>query len=112
LTSLLNAIHLKNIETIYSGALRPDDLRSTQDMHPEITSALAAERQRDLARQTSRRLAGHRISEFSDFTDSGAKGRHLPRYRVSWSRVSLPAIGAAGRRERSFVIVISATRGL
>ena len=37
----------------------------------------------------------------------------LPRYRVSWSRTALSTAAADGaRRGRSWVIVISATRGL
>jgi hypothetical protein len=82
-------------------------------MHPEIASALADERQRDLARRASKQRQAHEVSEYSDDTsNSHPSGHRIPRYRVSWSRMSLPAIGAAGRRERSWVIVISATRGL
>lgn len=39
-------------------------------------------------------------------------GALLPRYRVSWSRTTLSAAGGDGRRARSLVIVISASRGL
>ena len=40
-------------------------------------------------------------------------GALLPRYRVSWSRTALSTAAADGaRRGRSWVIVISATRGL
>ncbi len=85
-------------------------------MHPEIASALAHERRRDLARQASRRRAAHSATEYRDdgsgTSASRAHGGRIPRYRVSWSRMSLPAIGAAGRRERSWVIVISASKGL
>jgi hypothetical protein len=47
----------------------------------------------------------------------GARRPHLPgplpRYRVSWSRTALSTAAADGaRRGRSWVIVISATRGL
>ena len=48
----------------------------------------------------------------------GARRRHLsgallPRYRVSWSRTALSAAAADGaHRGHSWVIVISATRGL
>jgi hypothetical protein len=80
-------------------------------MNVEMASALTRERQRELNRQASRYAARHN----SDPTHSAAHARparHIPRYRVSWSRMSLPAIGSAGRRERSWVIVISATKGL
>jgi hypothetical protein len=75
-----------------------------------MASALAGERQRELARQ--RRAARGAREYDGNITGSRTPGRRVPRYRVSWSRTSLPAIGAAGRRERSWVIVISATRGL
>ena len=86
-------------------------------MNIEMASALTRERQRELRRRASRYAARRR----SDPADSAAPvsparfmrpARHIPRYRVSWSRMSLPAIGSAGRSERSWVIVISATKGL
>lgn len=64
-------------------------------MNHEMTRALVKDRQRELTREAGRHA-----------------GRRIPRYHVSWSRMSLPAIGAAGRRERSWVIVISATKGV
>ena len=74
-------------------------------MHPELLSALAAERRRDLATSFSaaRRspaLAGRR-----------ARLRALPRFHVTWTRTTLAAV-ADRRRARSLVIVISATRTL
>jgi hypothetical protein len=73
-------------------------------MHPELLSALAAERRRDLtamARAVGRgpsAQAGH-----------DARRRTLPRFRVTWTRTTLAAV-ADRRRARSLVIVISATR--
>lgn len=67
-------------------------------MNHEITSALVKDRQRELTREASRYVA--------------RPGRRIRRYHVRWSRMSLPAIGAAGRPERSWVIVISATKGV
>lgn len=81
-------------------------------MHPEIATALADERQREMARRASRQHAVHASEYTCDDSDSRTPGRRIPRYRVSWSRMTLPAIGAGGRRERSWVIVISATKGL
>jgi hypothetical protein len=72
-------------------------------MNHQMTSALVKDRQRELTREASR-YAARRASDHT--------GRRIPRYHVSWSRMSLPAIGAAGRRERSWVIVISATKGV
>jgi hypothetical protein len=72
-------------------------------MHPELLSALADERRRDLAASFSaaRRSpaqAGRR-----------ARPRTLPRFHVTWTRTTLAAV-ADRRRARSLVIVISATR--
>jgi len=75
-------------------------------MHPELISALAAERRRDLTAGT-----------IGDRSRPPARRIRLPRYRLTWSHTSLGAAAAgsgvkvaAGRRERSWVIVISATR--
>jgi hypothetical protein len=82
-------------------------------MNLEMASALAHERQRDLARQASQwHMVRCARESVTDVNDTRAPRWRIPRYRVRWSRVSLPAIGAVGRRERSWVIVISATRGL
>ena len=73
-------------------------------MHPELLSALAVERRRDLTaamaavRRSSPVTAGRR-----------ARFRALPRFRVTWTRTTLAAV-ADRRRARSLVIVISATR--
>jgi hypothetical protein len=73
-------------------------------MHPELLSALAAERCRDLAAITP---AARRPPAARDRRPA----RHwaLPRFRVSWTRTTLAAV-ADRRRARSLVIVISATR--
>ena len=73
-------------------------------MHPQITSVLAKEHRRDLASQASR----HRMAASLRGPRRHARGWGLPRYRVNWSRTTL---SPAGRRERSWVIVISASRG-
>ncbi|HET6500635.1 MAG TPA: hypothetical protein VFG87_07710 [Amycolatopsis sp.] len=75
-------------------------------MHPELLSAVAVERCRDLdamaasrARRTSAARRGHAHSWPA----------LMPKFRVSWTRISLAAV--SGRRRRSsVVIVISATR--
>ena len=77
-------------------------------MHPEIASALAEQHQHDLIRQAHQRHAV-RVARASR---RHAPSWRVPRYRVHWSRTTLSAAGAAGRGERSWVIVISATRGL
>jgi len=71
-------------------------------MHPELLSALAAERRRDLTAisPATRRPPAHR---------GHARHRALPRFHVSWTRTTLAAV-ADRRRARSLVIVISATR--
>jgi hypothetical protein len=95
-------------------------------MHPEIASALAEQHRRDLARQAgwlpglrqqvSSAPTGKRRQRHAAQSTRGPR-RHapswrVPRYYVSWSRTTLTPAGATGRRERSWVIVISATRGL
>lgn len=85
-------------------------------MNVEMASALIQERQRELARKADRQRAlyGDAASRrrVNGCRAPGARGWRVPRYRVSWSRTSLSRIGATGRRERSWVIVISASRGL
>ena len=71
-------------------------------MHPEMLSALAAERRRDL---TAMSAAVRRRPAARD------RRRALPRFHVSWTRTTLSAV-ADRRRARSLVIVISATRTL
>jgi hypothetical protein len=82
-------------------------------MHLQMASALADERQRELARRVSQRQAV-RVARQSLRHDprrpAGARTWRIPHYRVSWSRTTLPGVGAGGRRGRSWVIVISATR--
>jgi hypothetical protein len=71
-------------------------------MYPELLSAVAAERRRDLIASS---LAVRRSSAARDH----ARHRALPRFHVSWTRTTLAAV-ADRRRARSLVIVISATR--
>ncbi|HMD91874.1 MAG TPA: hypothetical protein VKG80_04450 [Trebonia sp.] len=75
-------------------------------MHPQIASVLAKEHQRDLASQASR----HRMAASLRGPRRHTPAWRVPRYRVNWSRTTLSPVGQAGRRERSWVIVISATR--
>jgi len=75
-------------------------------MHPQITSVLAKEHERDLASRASR----HRMAASLRGPRRHARGWGLPRYQVNWSRTTLSPVGLAGRPERSWVLVISATR--
>lgn len=71
-------------------------------MHPELLSAVAAERRRDM-------IAIASAARRSPADRDRARHRALPRFHVSWTRTTLAAV--AGRwRTRSLVIVISATR--
>lgn len=76
-------------------------------MHPEIARALVAQRREELARTAAVSLP--------------RSGRLFPRWRISWSRMTLPPAGApaaldAGRAAiprrlgSSLVIIISAYR--
>ena len=82
-------------------------------MHPYMASALAAEHHRDLTERAGRRHATARPR------GPRRRGPHaylsrvlVPRYRVTWTRTTLAPAGAPGRRERAWLIVISASRGL
>jgi hypothetical protein len=80
-------------------------------MHPELISALATEHRRDLAASMTQNP--------SDPSRPRGRRPRLPRYRLTWTHTSLATAAngsaspvAADRRERSWVIVISATRAL
>lgn len=79
-------------------------------MHPEMASALATQHRHDtLSRAAaSRRHAAAGLRGPRRF----APPAFLPRYRLSWSRTTLSPQVHGGRPGRSWVIIISATRGL
>jgi hypothetical protein len=90
-------------------------------LHPVMASALASEHRCDMITQASQAAlgAGAREASRANRRRGAASPRgprraapraYLPRYRVSWSRTTLSSAGAGGRG-RSWVIVISATRG-
>jgi hypothetical protein len=68
-------------------------------MHPEMARVLVQQHEHELTRQADRQRMA-------------ARAPRPRRFRVHWSRTTLSAAGVTGRRERSWVIVISATRGL
>jgi len=81
-------------------------------MHPELLSALAAERRRDLAAA----FAACSAPRARASTPAGRRARALlrrpapvPRFRVYWTRTALAAVPGS-RRGRSVIIVISAAR--
>lgn len=79
-------------------------------MHPHMANALAAQHRHDL---TSRSVAaGQRHAAGPRGPRRFAPGAFLPHYRLSWSRTTLSPATEGGRRGRSYVIVISATRAL
>jgi len=77
-------------------------------MHPEMASVLATQHQHELTSQARRRA----MAASPRGPRRHTPGWRVPRYRVSWSRTTLSPAAVTGRRERSWVIVISATRGL
>jgi hypothetical protein len=104
-------------------------------MHPDMASALASQHRHEMtakaghyARTTLAAQAGEtaeacqtahasQASQAAQVTRGAWRphlpGALLPHYRVSWSRTALSTAAADGaRRGRSWVIVISATRGL
>ena len=76
-------------------------------MHPQIAATLAEQHQRDLISQADR----HRMAASLRGPRRHAAGWRVPRYRLSWSRVSLSPAGVASPRDRSWIIIISAARG-
>jgi hypothetical protein len=77
-------------------------------MHPELIAAIATEHRRDLTTDAIEHRSRPR-----------ARRGLLPHYKLTWTHTSLGTAAsgaaspvAAGRRERSWVIVISATRAL
>lgn len=97
-------------------------------MHPEIARTLARQHSDELTRQAERqrvvaaargrrhRLPHMRVPHYRAPQYRAPQYRlpryRLPRYRVHWSRTTLSPAGLPGRHERSWVIVISATRGV
>ena len=100
-------------------------------MHPDMASALASQHRHEMTAKASHHAPGPPRPRARPPGQPpgpgwpsprgprrGARraylpGALLPRYRVSWSRTALSAAAADGaRRGRSWVIVISATRGL
>jgi hypothetical protein len=75
-------------------------------MHPEMARMMAEQHGHELARRADRQRM------VASATGTRARRARLPRYRVHWSRTTLTAAGGPGRRERSWVIVISASRAL
>jgi hypothetical protein len=96
-------------------------------MHPDMASALASQHRHEMTAKASHHAQATQGSETAGARQAAASprgprrgarraylsGALLPRYRVSWSRTALSASAPEGAgRGRSWVIVISATRGL
>ena len=101
-------------------------------MHPDMASALASQHRHEMTAKAGHYTRTTLAAQAGETTEAcqtahasqaaqvarGARRPHLsgallPHYRVSWSRTALSTAAADGaRRGRSWVIVISATRGL
>jgi hypothetical protein len=96
-------------------------------MHPDMASALASQHRHEMTAKAGHHAQATQASETAGACQAAASprgprrgarrsslsGALLPRYRVSWSRTALSASAPDGaERGRSWVIVISATRGL
>jgi hypothetical protein len=78
-------------------------------MHPEMARSLAQDRCGELVNQAHERARARDAREMARARRS--HGRR-PKWHVTWSREVLAAAGAgAGQTGRSWVIIISATRG-
>lgn len=95
-------------------------------MHPDMASALAGQHRHEMTAKAGHYAQATQASETAGACRAAASprgprrgarraylsGALLPRYRVSWSRTALSASAPDGaERGRSWVIVISATRG-
>ena len=69
-------------------------------MNTQMARALTAQRNDELTTAAARNRAAAAIP---------APRRRVPHWRVNWSRTTLAPVGTTGRRERSWVIIISAT---
>lgn len=71
-------------------------------MHPEMARSLAVQHYGELMAHARQRQAA-----------AGLRGprRRLPRWHVNWSRTTLAPACAGERPRRSWVLIISATRG-
>lgn len=80
-------------------------------MHSAMASDLATQRRHEMA---SRALAASQVRAAAG--PRGPRrlepGAFFPRFRLSWSRTALSPAADGGRRGRSWVIIISATRAL
>ena len=96
-------------------------------MHPDMASALASQHRHEMTAKAGHYAQATQTGETAGACQAAASprgprrgvrraylsGALLPRYRVSWSRTALSASAPDGaERGRSWVIVISATRGL
>jgi len=96
-------------------------------MHPDLASALASQHRHEMTAKAGHHAEATHASETAGACQPAASprgprrgarraylsGALLPRYRVSWSRTALSGSAPDGAgRGRSWVIVISATRGL
>ena len=89
-------------------------------MHPDMASALASQHRHEMTAKAGHHAQATLTAQAAASPRGprrGARRPHLsgallPRYRVSWSRTALSASAPDGaERGRSWVIVISATRG-
>lgn len=69
-------------------------------MNAQMTEALAAQRADELVADAAWRRAAESVP---------APRRRVPRWHVNWSRTTLAPAADGGRREHSWVIIISAT---
>jgi hypothetical protein len=74
-------------------------------MSPELTTTLAARQARELTSQATARYAP------ASPTPLTPRRRLFPRYRITWTRISLALTDGGRPRTSSWAIVISTTRG-
>jgi hypothetical protein len=77
-------------------------------MHPEMTSCLAGQRRRELSAAADRAQLAATARRSAQFRWSAPV--LLPRVRLSWTRTTLALAGDGHGPQRSWVLIISATR--
>ena len=73
-------------------------------MHPDIATRLARYHHDEMIARA------HASREWRPAAAPRPLRRRVPRWRVTWTRTTVAEASASGRRSRSWVIIISATR--
>jgi hypothetical protein len=76
-------------------------------MNTELARSLVSQRHDELTAHASQ--PSRAVAEPLAAAIPAQRRRHMPRWRLNWTRETLAPSDAVGRTERSWVIIISAT---